>query len=310
MSTFVSIGNGTQDFSRLLDEVRRIAAELPQPVVVQHGRTPFESDALPHFAFTDEAGFLDHLSNCSLFITPGGGGSVFSAIKLGKKPVVVPRLKSFDEIVDDHQVAFAKELHRQGMIVPVYDVANLKAAVDAAIEDPRLPQRQPEAVSPMSVIGEAVSELAPRPEDAICLVTPSGGHLTEIRALNEVYRDHPHEFVINTDIVQPDDMAGRTNVITVSQRDWKFLLNLVEAFKILRRQKPKVILTTGGGFSVAFTLVGKLLGIPTVYIETVAKVTIPTVTGRFMYHLADRFFYQWPYLKEFFPKGRYIGLIL
>lgn len=310
VGTFVSIGNGTQDFSRLLDEVRRIAAELPQPVVVQHGRTPFESDALPHFAFTDEAGFLDHLSNCSLFITHGGGGSVFSAIKLGKKPVVVPRLKSFDEIVDDHQVAFAKELHRQGMIVPVYDVANLKAAVDAAMENPQLPRRQTEAVDAIKMIAEAVSEFARLDSDPICLVTPSGGHLTEIRALKAVYKDHPHRFVINTAIVEPEDMRGKTHYITLSERDWKLILNIFEAFKILRRQKPKVILTTGGAFSVAFTLIGKLLGIPTVYIETVAKVTIPTVTGRFMYHLADRFFYQWPYLEKFFPKGRYIGLIL
>lgn len=308
--TFVSIGNGTQDFSRLLDEVKRVSAELPQPVVVQHGRTPFSSDVIEHFDFTDEAGFLERLSKCSLFITHGGGGSVFSAVKLGKKPVVVPRLKSFDEIVDDHQIAFAQELHRQGMIVPVYDVAQLKEASRAVLENPALPERADGTENTISLIGEAVGEFAPASSDPICLVTPSGGHLTEIRAMKEVYKDHPHHFVINTHIVQPEDMVGRTTVITVSQRDWKFLLNLVEAFRILRKRKPKVILTTGGGFSVAFTLVGKLLGIPTVYIETVAKVNVPTVTGRFMYHLADRFFYQWPYLKEHFPKGRYIGLIL
>jgi hypothetical protein len=29
-----------------------------------------------------------------------------------------------------------------------------------------------------------------------------------------------------------------------------------------------------------------------------------------MYRLAERFFYQWPYLEPFFPKGEYVGLIL
>lgn len=310
MGTFVSIGNGTQPFTRLLDEIKRIHKDLPQPVVVQHGRTPFESDCIEHFDFTDEAGFVDRLERCELFITHGGGGSVFSAIKLSKKPVVVPRLKAFDEIVDDHQIAFARELERQDLIVPAYDIADLSAACARASKSPRLPPRDSSSTEAVRQIGAAVAALAPDRADPICLVTPSGGHLTEVRALKAAYEDHPHHFVINVDIVEPEDMRGRTTVITVSQRDLKFFVNLYEAWQILRAQKPKVILTTGGGFSVAFTLVGKLLGIPTIYIETVAKVNIPTVTGRFMYPLADRFFYQWPYLKEFFPKGQYIGLIL
>ena len=105
-------------------------------------------------------------------------------------------------------------------------------------------------------------------------------------------------------------MRDRTIEITLSQRDWKFFVNVTEAIQILRRERPKVILTTGGGFSVAFALVGKLLGIPTIYIETVAKVNVPTATGKVMYWIANRFFYQWPYLERYFPKGEYIGLVL
>lgn len=310
MGTFVSIGNCTQGFSRLLDEVKRVADQLPQPIVVQHGRSSFSSDTIRHFDFTDEAGFLKCLSECDLFISHAGGGSVFSAIKLGIKPVVVPRRKMFAEHVDDHQVAFAEELSRQGKIVAVYDIADLTAAAKEVQANPNLPEASSESDEAILTICEAINRFAPQATDPVCLVTPSGGHLTEVRALKRVYERHPHHFVLNVEIVQPPDMVGRTTVITVSQRDWKFFVNIIEAFQILRRQKPKVILTTGGGFSVAFTLVGKLLRIPTVYIETVGKVNVPTVTGRFMYHLADRFFYQWPYLKEFFPKGRYIGLIL
>ncbi len=310
MGTFVSIGNCTQNFSRLLDEVKRIADQLPQPIVVQHGRSAFSSDTISHFDFTDEAGFLKCLSECDVFISHAGGGSVFSAIKLGLKPVVVPRRKTFAEHVDDHQVAFAEELARQGKIVPVFDIGELAAATAFAQAHPELPTAGEQSEDATLAVHDAIAHFAPRADDAVCLVTPSGGHLTEIRALKSVYEGHPHHFILNVEIVQSPDMFGRTTVITVSQRDWKFFVNIIEAFQILRRQKPKVILTTGGGFSVAFTLVGKLLRIPTVYIETVGKVNIPTVTGRFMYHLADRFFYQWPYLEKFFPKGRYIGLIL
>lgn len=310
MPTFVSIGNGTQDFSRLLNEVVRIAGDLPQPVVVQHGRTPFACDSIEHFDFTDEAGFKARLAECTLFITHGGGGSVFSAIRSGRKPVVVPRRKSHNEIVDDHQVAFTDELARQGKIVPVYDVADLSAAAAVALANPDLPDDADTIMRAVGEVSQAVHEFAPNPADLILLVTPSGGHLTEMRNLLPCYKDRPHHFVINTPIVQTPDMIGKTTIISISQRDWKFFVNLFEAWEIIRRERPKVILTTGGGFSVAFALVGKLFGVPTIYVETVAKVIVPTATGRVMYPLANRFFYQWPYLERFFPKGRFIGLIL
>ena len=44
MSTFVTIGNGTQSFHRLLEAVREVIDDLPQPVVIQTGRTPFVCD--------------------------------------------------------------------------------------------------------------------------------------------------------------------------------------------------------------------------------------------------------------------------
>lgn len=310
MSTFVSIGNGTQSFARLLDQVKAIADRLPQPVIVQHGWTPFASDTIEHFDFTDEAGFQARLAACTLFITHGGGGSVFAAIRAGKKPVVIPRLKRFDEIVDDHQLAFCAELERQERIVYVRDTADLLAGVAIQQANPALPPETGDNQRAVAAVTEAVAAFAPNNGDAILLVAPSGGHLAEIRALAPAYRGHPHHFVINTPIAQPLDMVGRTSLLTLSQRDWKFIINIDEAWRILRRERPKVILTTGGSISVPFAIIGRLLGIPTVYVETVAKVVIPTVTGRIQYRVAARFLYQWTYLASHFPRGDYIGLIL
>ena len=310
MSTFVSIGNSANDFSRLLNEVKRIAHLLPQPVIVQHGRTPFSAENIQHFGFVDAEQFQVFLKECTVFITHGCGGSVFSAIRLGKKAVVVPRRGHLKEVVDDHQVTFGTELAKLGQIELVLDTNDLKFAVQRATNNPSLPDLKAAGSSAKAVVAVLLKKYIKSQHDHIMLVTPPGGHLLEIFYFKELYKDNPHEFVLHTPIVEPDEMKGRTSIISFSERDWKFLLNLFEAWKLLRKHKSKVILTSGGGFSVAFTIVGLLMGIKTVYIETWAKVDVPTATGRIMYKLTPHFLYQWPQLEKHFPKATCIGLLI
>ena len=58
-----------------------------------------------------------------------------------------------------------------------------------------------------------------------------------------------------------------------------------------------------------FAIVGKLLGVPTVFVETFTRISKPSLTARIMYHLADRFVYQWPALARYFPRGVYGGVL-
>lgn len=125
-----------------------------------------------------------------------------------------------------------------------------------------------------------------------------------------VYERYAHFYVINDRIILPKDMEGKSYFIRHSERDWLFFANLWEAWQILRKEQPSLILSTGAGPVVPFTLVGKLLRIPTIFIETFTRVTEPSLTGRMMYYLADRFFYQWKTLGRYFPKGTYGGLLL
>ena len=92
-----------------------------------------------------------------------------------------------------------------------------------------------------------------------------------------------------------------------SERDRLFAVNLWEAWKILRREKPTLILSTGAGPAVPFAMMGKILRVPNIFIETFTRVNKPSLTGRIMYRLADRFFYQWRALEKFFPDGVYGG---
>jgi len=131
----------------------------------------------------------------------------------------------------------------------------------------------------------------------------------EARAMKPVYDKYEHFYVVNDQIELPQDMVTKTYFIRHSERDWLFFVNLWEAWRILRKEKPNLILSTGAGPVVPFSLVGKLLRIPSFFIEISTQVTKPSLTGRIMYYLADRFFYQWKPLKQYFPKGTYGGLL-
>jgi UDP-N-acetylglucosamine:LPS N-acetylglucosamine transferase len=141
----------------------------------------------------------------------------------------------------------------------------------------------------------------------ICIVSSCGGHLTEVRALRAAYERFEHFYVLNDRVLLPDDMRDVTYFIRHSERDLLFFVNVVEAFRILRRERPSVILSTGAGPAVPFAIVGRLLRIPVVFVETFTRIDTPSLTGRIMYRLADRFVYQWPGLRRYFPRAVYGG---
>lgn len=134
LSTFVSVGNATQSFSRLLDEVVRLEATLPQPVIVQHGQTPFKSDACQIIQFLAMSEFERIVAEAELLILHAGAGSVIHAVHAGKVPVVMPRRSAYGEHVDDHQIEFAEALAAASRVVLADDAPDLAKAVQRAID--------------------------------------------------------------------------------------------------------------------------------------------------------------------------------
>ena len=150
-----------------------------------------------------------------------------------------------------------------------------------------------------------------RKNPKICIVSSCGGHLTEVRCLLPVFRQYEHFYVLNNKSILPEDMKGKTQFICHAERNLKVLKNFLEAFIILRREKPTIILSTGAGPVVPFAVVGKwLYGCHIVFVETITRVDKPSLTGRIMYRIADDFFYQWASLARFFPRGIHGGALI
>jgi UDP-N-acetylglucosamine:LPS N-acetylglucosamine transferase len=83
--------------------------------------------------------------------------------------------------------------------------------------------------------------------------------------------------------------------------------NLGLAWRLLRRDRPGVVVSTGAAVAFPFFLVARLLGIKTVYVEVYDRIDVPTLTGRLCHPLASRFLLQWEAQKRFYRRGQVIG---
>lgn len=135
MSTFVSVGNANQSFSRLIDAVIAMRAELPTPIVIQHGYTPTrETVGVTLVERMEMDAFSRWVAEAELLIMHAGAGSLIHAIQAGKVPVVMPRRAEEGEHIDNHQLELAEALEGEVRIVVARTPAELRNAVQRALE--------------------------------------------------------------------------------------------------------------------------------------------------------------------------------
>lgn len=133
--TFVTVGNATQPFARLLEAVDRLAlaGALPEPVVVQSGHNPgFVSRVCVVRPFLKMEDFEARVASATLVIGHAGAGTIVHALAARRMPVVMPRRAMYGELIDDHQADFVRWLASEGRVIPAWEPADLGAAATLA----------------------------------------------------------------------------------------------------------------------------------------------------------------------------------
>lgn len=147
----------------------------------------------------------------------------------------------------------------------------------------------------------------------VLLVCSPGGHLQQMLALKPAWRDMERAWVTLSGadvgyLLADEDVTLGHGPTNRSLRN--LVLNLGLAWRVLRRQRPEAILSTGAGLAVPFFVVGRLLGIRRVYVESVTRSETISLSGRLVYPLANRFFVQWPQAAERRRRAEYAGNVL
>lgn len=146
----------------------------------------------------------------------------------------------------------------------------------------------------------------------VLLVCSSGGHVLQLLSLSEAWGEFSRVWI-------SDDTPDTRSLLRGERVEYahgptcrnvrSLALNVLLAWRVLRRTRPRVILSTGAAIAVPFAWVGRLLGVKVVYVESVTRVDTPSLSARLVAPVASRVYVQWPELAARLRRARYAGTV-
>lgn len=146
----------------------------------------------------------------------------------------------------------------------------------------------------------------------LCFAASSGGHFEQIAMLKPLMEKYD-SFTITEETLYKASIKDEKMYYLhqVNRKEWTFLLwmliNTLKSLWIFIKEKPNIVISTGVLAMIPMCLIAKLFGKKVIFIESFAKVTSPTETGKLMYKFADQFYVQWEPMLQFYPQAIYLG---
>ncbi len=149
-----------------------------------------------------------------------------------------------------------------------------------------------------------------RPErHRLLLVASGGGHLGQLLTMQPWLEGHDRTWV--TFDTASAGQLGDDPVVFAHHPTTRNLRNLVRnvvlAWRVLRRERPDAVVSTGAGVALPFFLMARVLGVRTVFIEVYDRIDSRSLTGRLCRPLSDLFLLQWERQRELYGSGTVIG---
>jgi UDP-N-acetylglucosamine:LPS N-acetylglucosamine transferase len=85
---------------------------------------------------------------------------------------------------------------------------------------------------------------------------------------------------------------------------------LLRCIKIVLREKPRVVISTGAAVGCIACFLGKLVSAKIVWIDSITNVERISLSGRMVKHIADLFLVQWPDLASQYKSVEYVGEVI
>lgn len=111
---------GTQfPFDRLVQAVDEAVDQLQfsEPIFAQTGQSRYSAKNIQTVESLEKDEYDRHFNSARAVISHAGVGTITMALKMQKPLLVLPRLKQFSEVVNNHQVALANKFSEMGHLI-------------------------------------------------------------------------------------------------------------------------------------------------------------------------------------------------
>jgi len=137
------------------------------------------------------------------------------------------------------------------------------------------------------------------------LVASLGGHLELLRAVSSAFDGADRTWLTSEGVAAEGLRARGERVLALPRLDRGSATarSVLAGVVLALRERPRVVVTSGAGLAVPFCLVSRLLGARLVHVETMARVTSGSSTGRLLARFADAVLVQWPDLLAVYPSA-------
>ncbi|MCJ7759641.1 UDP-N-acetylglucosamine transferase subunit ALG14 [Candidatus Bathyarchaeota archaeon] len=133
----------------------------------------------------------------------------------------------------------------------------------------------------------------------VCLIGGAGGHLRELLQIASELKKNSIDFFFVTIDTPFTKSMERTYLVKLLGIDLPRLLvtniiNIYRALVIIKKESPNVVITTGPEFGIAYLVLGKVRnGALTMFVESLCRMSGPSLTGKLAWPFADVFLVQW-----------------
>jgi UDP-N-acetylglucosamine:LPS N-acetylglucosamine transferase len=127
-------------------------------------------------------------------------------------------------------------------------------------------------------------------------IASGGGHWVQLRRLLPAFDGFDIAFVSTFDHYATQVAGHRYYMVPNASRfELKgFLPGTWRAFRILLKERPDAIVTTGSAPMLIFLILGRLMGARTLWVDSLANPARMSSSGRFARRFAHRTVSQWP----------------
>ncbi len=298
------------------------------------------SEKYPHIQYIDSVSRQEYaklLKDADFVVTHAGVGSILGAKTAGHPFVIVPRVHSLGEHVNDHQIDTLRGFESEGYLsglayashypqqskeefvahivqlqsLPASTIAHRTQSTHLSLIERILDQEKRASMKDLLTTGQG-----------LMLSASAGGHMVELMyAMGYAQRDQRAEHVkdraqseshksacdlpridtlVSTMPLGEGDLPAKSQELLLEgnrHNPIRMCGNIIRAIGIIRKHRPRLLVTTGALPSAILARIAVLCGVHVIWIDSISAVHKLTLSGRWVKRFA-RVYVQWKQLAD------------